>query len=186
MGKYHIELTDEEQELVDAITLRMPLFGENQSDSHSIYLANKRPIVALLKSLNKRGAIPEVRLKYWDDPDYNTDHRFKVSNKGLFERNGCMGQDIYTDPHFLPYLRYFLFGAELPDSVIVEFEKKVGNPNWLTSGDILPIGKFARKLVRQHDLDRRRAPEEFFKLCLDMGITLSYAESVMDSVKKAR
>ena len=88
----------------------------------------------------------------------------------MFERNGCTGQEIYTHPHFIPYLRYFLFGADLPDAVIAKFEEKVGNPDWVTSGDIVPIGKCARDLARQYRLDQADTPEEFFRLCLDMGL----------------
>ena len=104
----------------------------------------------------------------------------------MFERNGCTGQEIYTHPHFIPYLRYFLFGADLPDAVIPEFEERVGNLRWVTSGDIVPIGKSARDFARQHQLDRAHASEEFFKLCLDRGLGLSTAASVMHSVKQLR
>ena len=116
----------------------------------------------------ERDAIPEERLNYWTDPDYNTG-QLKASNKGVFERNGCTGQEIYTHPHFIPYLRYFLFGADLPDAVIAKFEEKVGNPCRVTSSDIVPVSKCARAHARQHSLDRAHAGEEFFKLCLDMG-----------------
>jgi len=131
------------------------------------------------------GAVPEVRLSYWNDPNYRTG-RVKGSRKGLFERNGCTGSDIYTHPHFLEHLRYFLFGTELPDPVVKEFEEKVGNPEWVSSSDIVPIGKAARELTRRYRLDIANAPEEFFKLCLDMGLGLSTAESVMRSVKQVR
>lgn len=183
MKKYHIELTEEEKALVEAIDFRVS--HPKHDEGHAAYQANKHPILVLLKSLDARGAIPQERLNYWNDPTYNTG-RLKASNKGMFERNGCTGQDIYTHPHFIPYLRYFLFGAELPEVVIAAFEGKVGNPDWVTSSDIVPIGKCARDLARQHRLDRAHAPEEFFKLCLDMGLGLSTAVSVMRAVKQLR
>lgn len=139
----------------------------------------------LLQSLAERDAIPSQRLKYWDDPAYNTGGT-KVSHKGVFERNGCHGEEIYTHPHFIPFLRYFLFGAELPDATKAAFEDKVGNPEWVTSSDIVPIGTFARNLTRNHGLNKRDAPEEFFKLCLDVGLPLSTAESVRRSVMQVR
>ncbi|MDE1997176.1 MAG: hypothetical protein KGI75_32050, partial [Rhizobiaceae bacterium] len=77
-------------------------------------------------------------------------------------------------------------GSELPDDVISAFEAKVGNPEWVSSSDIVPIGKAARDLTRRYRLDTADAPEEFFKLCLDMGLGLSTAESVMRSVKQVR
>ena len=183
MKKYHIELTDEEKALVKDIDLRVS--HRNHPERNAAYEENKRPILALLESLSKRNAIPKERINYWTDPDYNKG-RHNVSKKGVFERNGCTGQEIYTHPHFIPYLRYFLFGADLPDAVITEFEEKVGNPDWVTSSDIVPIGKCARALTRQHSLDRDHAAEEFFKLCLDMGLGRGTANSVMRSVKQLR
>ena len=105
MEKYHIELTDEEEALVDAVDLRVS--HPDRDEAYAAYEVNKQPILALLESLRERGAIPEEGLNYWNRPDYNTDRRLKVSNKGMFERNGCTGQEIYTHPHFIPYLRYF-------------------------------------------------------------------------------
>jgi len=143
--KYVIELTEEEAALVEAIDLRVS--HPDHDEGHAAYQANKRPILALLESLNARGAIPQERLNYWNDAAYSTG-RLSASNKGVFERNGCTGDDIYTHPHFIPYLRYFLFGADLPDAAITAFESKVDNPDWITSSDIVPIGKYVRDLAR--------------------------------------
>ena len=183
MKKYHIKVTDEEKVLVEAIDLR--LSHRNHLERHAAHEANKRPILALLKSLFEREAIPEERLRYWKDPAYNTGSR-KASHRDVFERNGCTGWEIFAHPHFLPYLRFFLFGADLPDAVIAKFAEKVGNPQGVTSSDIVPIIKFARALAREYRLDQVRASEEFFKLCLDMGLDRSTAISVMRSVKKLR
>ena len=184
MNRYHIELTSDESALVQAIDFRRR--HRNHGEARAAYLANRRPILALLKSLSERDAIPMQRLKYWNDPDYIPDRRLKTSHKGLFERNGRVGDEIYTHAHFLPYLRYFLFGADLPHSAIENFERKVGNPDWITSGDIIPIGGCARDLARRHKLDNVHASEEFYKLCLDMGLQRYIARSVMNSVKKLR
>jgi len=183
MEKYHIKLTQTEAVTLAKIDLRES--HRNHDEGHAAYKANAQPILALLQSLNDRCAVPQERLNYWNDPRYHQG-RIKASRKGLFERNGCKGADIYTHPHFIRHLRYFLFGADLPDDVITAFEEKVGNPQWVSSSDIVPIGKCARDLTRQHRLDKTDAPEEFFKLCLDMGLGLTTAESVMRSVKQIR
>ena len=183
MEKYHIKLTETERGLVEAINLRTSEL--TQDKKRAACEVNKGPILALLKSLGERGAIPKVRQKYWNDPDYNAG-RVKASHRGVFERKGRTGQEIYTHPHFLPYLRYFLFGADLPDVVIAKFEEKVGNPDDVTSSDILPINGCARDLARQHQLERAHAAEEFFKLCLDIGLDLGTATSVRRSVKQLR
>ncbi len=183
MEKYHIPLTDSETATLAAIDLRR--FHDNHDEGRAAYLNNQEPILALLRSLADRDAIPEVRLKYWNDPDYYQG-RLKTSRRGVFERNGCHGTDIFIHPSFIYHLRYFLFGAELPDTVITAFEAKVGNPEWVSSSDIVPIGKCARDLTRQYRLPVSDAPDEFFKLCLDMGLGLRTAESVMRSVKQIR
>jgi hypothetical protein len=177
MEKYHIALTAEEQATLAQIELHKM--------DHAIYLANKKPILALVASLRKREAVPAHRLRYWVDPDYRSG-RLKTSHRGLFERHGRQGDEIYTNPSFIPYLRYFLFGPDLPDTVIEGFIDQVGEPDWVSSGDIAPMRKCARKLVREHGIEKHRASDEFFKLCLEMGLDLSYAEAVRDDVKGMR
>ena len=83
-------------------------------------------------------------------------------------------------------MRYFLFGAALPDEVITAFEAGVGGPAWVSSSDIVSIGKLARDLTRRHGLDKSSAADEFFKLCLDMGLGLSTAHSVLHVVRQIR
>ena len=183
-GKYVTTLTDDEKTFVDAIDLRMwPPFGTEHQESCK---ANEMPILALMSSLVQRGVIPEQRWKYWSDPKYRVGGSGKNAPKGVFEKNGCPDGEAYIHPHFIPYLRYFLFGAYLPSAVIEEFEEKVGNPGWVTSGDILPLGKVARDLTRQYSLPRDEAALEFYKLCLDIGLDQGTARSVRDSVIKIR
>ena len=182
--KYAIALNGDEQALVDAIDFRMSLWEDEHRDGHQVYLENKTPILALMSSLIGRGGIPEQRWRFWADPEYRVDRSIKNSPKGVFERNGNVGEEAYVHPHFIKYLRYFLFGAYLPSGVIEAFEKGVGNPEWVTSGDIVPIGELARKLTRQHSLYRDGAALEFYKLCLDMGLSQWIARSVRDSVMK--
>lgn len=183
MDKYHIQLTEEEQTLVAKIDLRGK--HPNHNEGHAAYLQNKDPILTLLKSLSARQAVPQARLNWWNDPQYHPG-QIKSSRKGLFERNGNHGSEIYTNPHFIPYLRYFLYGPDLPDGVIDRFEAQVGNPDYFTSGDVIPLGKTARDLTRQHRLDKHHAAGEFFKLCLDIGLAVDIADSVRRDVMQIR
>lgn len=178
MEKYHVSLTGDEQMALAKIDLH------NMGD-HVTYLANKQPILTLVALLNARKAIPEHRLRYWSDPEYHAG-RVKDSHRGLFERNGTRGDEIFVHPHFLPYLRYFLYGPDLPDRAIEMFAEQLGNPEWFTSGDIDPLCKCARSLVRQLHLDKNNAAEEFFKLCLEIGLDPLYAQSVRKSVRDLR
>lgn len=177
-NKYHLELMSDEADHLAKIDFSNKL-------GHDAFLSNQDPILALLKSLGDRNAIPKHRLNYWSDPDYNTG-RLKQSHQGVFERNGCIGRDIYTHPHFLQFLRYFLFGPDLPEGLMTRFEDEVSGYGPITSGDIMPMCKYARQLTREYGLEPHDAAEEFFKLCLEIDVDLSTAYSVEKSVKSVR
>ena len=186
MEKYHIDLTDEEQALVERIQLSVPRFADVQK----IYEANEQSVVALSRSLFGRGAIPEQRLKYCNDSEYNTGGRKRVSRKDAFERNGTEGDEMYAHLHFLPHLRYFLFGAELPDELIEMFEHGLEEkhilPEWFTSGDYSPTWKLARIAIREYGLERNKVADEFYKLCLDVGLGPYAAQTTRRDVKRIK
>lgn len=180
--RYHIEFTEMDSSLVNRID-----FGEDGShdDRHAAYLSNQEPILELLASLSGRGAVPPQRLSYWNDPAYQPG-RLKASRKQLFERHNDDAAEIYTHPHFIKHLRYILFGADLPEAVMRSFEAEVGNPEWVSFGDALELGKFARSLVRQHRLKPADACEEFFKLSLDLGLSVDEALRIRRTVMETR
>ena len=187
MEKYHINLISEEQALVDELDFEV--------GSHEAYLANRKPIVALMRSLIKRKAIPECRWKHWVDPKYNLKGNVKKSNKELFEENGNRGDEVYEDPHFLAfYLRYMLYGPNLPDGIIERFENELENksirPEWFTSGDYDHVWKTVRKLtriaIREYNLRKHSVADEFYKLILDMGFSESVADSARQQVMKIK
>src|SRR5260370_25677021 len=78
----------------------------------------------LMASLIKRNAIPNHRVQYFTNPDYHFGST-KGAYKDVFERNGTKGREIFEHPHFLKFLRYFLFGASLPEDAIREFAERV-------------------------------------------------------------
>jgi hypothetical protein len=114
----------------------------------------------------------------------NTGGRGK-SRQQVFESNGTAGDDIFRHPHFLPYLKYFLFGPDLPHETIDCFRQAVADCGNITSGDIGPLCELARSLARQQGAERDLA-EEFFKLALECGLDSSDAREVRDSVKRIR
>jgi len=138
-----------------------------------------------MRSLISRKAIPEVRTKYFTDPEFNVGGRGR-SRADIFEKNGTCGEDIFRHTHFLKYLHYFLYGPDLPAEVAGAFRKKVFDIGFVTSSDIVPLGAFARQLTRTNRLDGGHAAEEFFKLALDCGLELYEARSIRDSVKTLR
>ena len=66
------------------------------------------------------------------------------------------------------------------------FEAQVGDPEWVTYGDALELGKFARSLVRQNGLVPREACEEFFKLSLDLGLSADESLRIRRTVVETR
>src|SRR5690242_17226683 len=96
-----IELTKREQELFGQIRFH--------SNRHEDLRASIMPMVALSESLLKRGAIPEVRLLYFTDPERNPGGRGK-SRQDVFRKNGTSGPEVFAHPHFMPYLEYFVCG----------------------------------------------------------------------------
>lgn len=183
MSKYRLSLTAEEETLFRQIDLSVS--HGNHDEQRAAYLGNQKPILALIKSLNERDGIPEHRIRYWADPDYNPG-RIKSSRKGLFERNGNQGDEIYTHPSFVRHLRYLLLGSELPAHISEAFERKTGNPEWVNSSDAIDLGKYARKLVRENNMVGSEAAGEFFKLALDIGLSLNEALIILESVKQVR
>ncbi|QIG92150.1 hypothetical protein [Bradyrhizobium sp. 6(2017)] len=182
MEKFHIALTDDEAALLSQIDLRDQL--PPGTDGHAVYQSNRKPIIALLTSLTERNAIPEHRIRYFTDPDYKQG-RIKGSRKELFERNGNDGAEIYEHPNFKQYLRYFLFGPELPDRAIVEFEEEIGDPKWVSGSDAIALAKKAVKIARAYQIQKHEAADNFFKLALDMGINFSQADQMQGIIRRS-
>jgi hypothetical protein len=177
-----IELNENEKDLISRIDFN-PTRGPHNSDSW-------RPMAdamsELMRSLLQRNAIPEQRKKFFTDPAYNIGGH-GLSRFQVFEKNGTHGDAIFRHGNFLKYLHYFLFGPELPKTVIEDFQAKAadcGTP--FTSGDSLTVADFARKLTRSHGLAGPHAAEEFYKLALDCGLDSDDARTIRDSVQKVR
>lgn len=182
MNKHHIPLTVEEQGMVDKIDLRIDI--PHHEDGHAKYLVNRELIPPLLKSLADRSAIPAARLAYWNDPKLRSG-RMKGSHRDIFARNGSKGREAYTHPHFVPFLRYFLFGADLPAAVIAEFETKIGDPKWFGGSDIIGLVKETRAIVRRYNLRHFSHSDEFHKLAIDNGLRPHDAEAVRKAAVEA-
>lgn len=172
-----IVLAQEEALLLSQIT-----FGEL---NHATAARNGDNVAKLIDKLVAREAIPEVRRKYFTDPHYSGGPRGK-SKQGMFEGDGTRGRDIFRHPHFLEYLHYFLFGAKLPPVVITAFVSKVEDCGNVTSGDVDPLCKLAKQLVRANHLNPHEAFEEFYRLALDCDLSPDYADFVRRAVRDIR
>ncbi|MBS4003883.1 MAG: hypothetical protein KGZ91_10960 [Afipia sp.] len=149
------------------------------------YKRNSEVAAALTKSLLARKAVPEQRMKYFTDPAYKPG-RLKGSHRDLFHRNNNTDEEMIRHVHFLPYLYYFIFGPKLPESAKGRFREQVRRCGQVSSGDAIPLAKFARAETRAMGLVPHEAAEEYFKLALDCGLWISYALHIRDYVNKTR
>jgi hypothetical protein len=170
-------LTKEERDHFEKIN-----FGWTDNDQ---LLSSLAPMAALSELLLHRGAIPEVRLRYFNDPACNPGGRGK-SRQEIFERNGTIGDEILEHPHFLPYLEYFVLGPNLPSTVILQFKEMAKCSGYLTAGDINDLAPSARATVRSGRLNPPQAADEFFKLAMECGAMPSSAEIIRHSIRQVR
>lgn len=173
-----IELTDEEQALVDQIEL-----DQTKVRDHEQWKTNSDLAFSLITSLLKRKAVPEHRLRYFTDPVYNRGDHGK-SRKDRFLANSKTIDTMFRHNNFLAYIRYFIYGPNLPESLIASFGKAVEACGNVTSGDIDPLRTRARALARQYGLNRADA-DEFYKLALET-MEYFYADSIRDAVKHVK
>lgn len=176
-----IELTPAEQKLAEQIVfdvLQKPLEYEQT-------LENGERAAALANSLMKRKAIPEERLRYFTDPEYNPGPG-KASRFERFRNNAGGTDEVLRHPHFLPYLHYFIYGADLPTALKQELQQKAED-RWVKPGE---VAKIAQQLVRKYNLERHpmnyRLKEVFYQLALDSGCTEGTARSVREAVMKVK
>ena len=139
----------------------------------------------LSMSLLDRGAIPDVRLLYFTNPECNPVGRGK-SWQDIFEGNGTVGDEILRHPGFLRFLEYFIFGPNLPRETIIAFREATRYTGHFSRSDMQALLPAAKELVRSNRMDNAMAAEEFHKLALECGAIPSTAESLRDSIRKMR
>jgi len=138
----------------------------------------------LVTSLLERNAVPEVRLCLFCDPEYA--EKGNRSPQQIFESNGTAGNALYRHPHFIPYLRHFIGGPNLPKDVI-EGLCAILNEDRGTSGMVMDQWcKHARASVRSHGLNKSRAATEFFRLGVEIGMPVDDARTLRDAARSAR
>lgn len=174
-----ISLTADEQVLVDQIE-----FDALSLRDHAHWLKNADLVSRLTKCLLERGGIPSQRLGWFTNPDLNFG-RLKGSRESNFRRNTPDREEMIRHPHFLKFLRYFIFGADLPHDLREEFAKRVADCYHVNGSDALELGDWARGEVRKRRMDGPRSAEEFHKLALDCGIHAMWVGTIYDRVKIA-
>lgn len=176
-----IQLTDEEKALARDVQWNMAVLVTEDFVARTAALEQ---MGRLTESLLRRKAIPTVRLDFFAKPKMNVGGHGK-SRAEVFERNGTHGKEAFRHPHFAQYLRYFIFGPDLPEVTIAGFQKIVDD-GLGTSGMVLEqLAAFVRSEIRQKRLDRRQAAEEFFKLAHEIGRP-DLAENVRSAAMSVR
>ncbi|MDM0077466.1 hypothetical protein QTH90_23875 [Variovorax sp. J2P1-59] len=171
-----IELTNAERVLLDQIDF------SGQTNDRDRVLRSCTASAQLMRRLIERKAIPERRSRIFLEPEWG--YRGE-SWRDLFVERGDPGDDIFEHPSFLQYLRFLIHGSDLPDTVIEAMREQVGDPKYFSLGDTLQTGKLARKLARNHGLDKRHA-DAFMHLCADLGLTYDCADAVRRAVMEVR
>ncbi|WP_320820939.1 hypothetical protein [Thalassolituus sp.] len=177
MKEPDIDLTEEERLLLSHIAFNWA--------NHEELRGSLKPMGELAACLLERGAIPAIRICYFNDASFNPGGRGK-SREDVFEKNGTSGENILCHPHFLKHFKYFLFGPELPTSVIEKFQNEASCSGHLTCGDINELTPYARSCVRKYNLVPHDAADEFYKLSIECGAIPSSAAIIRSSVRAVK
>ena len=176
-----VKLNKKEQAFFDAICWNLDELGRKDYENRVDCLET---MGQLAESLLKRKSIPRVRVEWFADPKLNAGGRGK-SRRGVFEKNGTSGRDIFRHGNFMEYLRYFIHGPDLPKETIRGFCKIIEDDAG-TSGMVLKqIQAYVRKEVRDKRLDPGHAAEEFFKLAHEIA-NPNLADSVRSAAKSLK
>jgi hypothetical protein len=130
------------------------------------------------------GKIPEARRKWFVDPEYNTSGS-GLSRAEVMERNNGSIDMCLRHTHFLPVLKYFVSGPDLPEDAILSFKNRHDECHGVTSGDVEMLIQCARTEVLRYRLDPKKACEEYFKLSIELG-TCSYEKEIRTAIKQMR
>lgn len=179
-SKYTIALNAQEQELLHQIA-----FDAQTCTPYEERLTIFSRAGELTERLLERNAIPVHRLDWFTKPEHFIGGHGS-SREQWFRRNAQPGTVIFRHPHFLKYLHYFIYGPDLPERVMSAFAAEVEDCDMITSGDILPLAKFARQQARTRGLDAKSGCEEFYKLALELGLDADQARTIRNQVRTAR
>ena len=177
-----IELTEAEQELASRIVFDQEKYVRLESAQA---IENGELAATLMQSLMDRKAIPANRVRYFAAPDYNPSNS-KASRADLFLRNARTVAAMYRHGHFLPYLRYFVYGADLPDAVKEAFLAKAQD-HFVTMEQLVQLARcHVRNLRPARSQQDYKLPDTFYQLALDCGCEEWDARAVRDAVMRVK
>lgn len=171
-----VELTEEEQKLYeDIISLDI-------SEDYEKRVRKLDSLQLLTKSLLDRKAIPEQRIRFFTDKDFQFGGT-KKSRKEVFESNGTKGQEIFKHPHFIKYLKYFVEGANLnlhlTKSILEIYSKCHYSDDAIN--EIYNLLK-SNSLIPKDKSSRQELADEIFKLLVDLKIEPNYCHQIRKKI----
>jgi hypothetical protein len=176
-----IDLTEAEQELASKIVFDL----DNARLEYEQAIENGELTATLMESLMDRKAIPENRPRYFVEPNYNPNNS-KASRSDLFLRNAKTFERMYRHPHFVRYLRYFVYGADLPLAIKEAFSAKAED-HFVDTQQLVKLARDqARELRSTHLPKDYRLPDAFYQLALDCGRHEWDARSIREAVMKVK
>jgi len=130
-----------------------------------------------------RGALPEHRLDYLNNPDHGGPSGVSVIQK--FAEEGLSGEALHRDVRFLKYLRYLLCGPHLPQPIVKSFITEVENRT--SDGEV----DNRRVLLKVRELARKsRSPstcaEDFYMLALECNLDQMLARDIRRVVARMK
>lgn len=172
-----IELTQQERLIWQRLAAHR--FETSEFELNKVALSDQK---WLIQELLKRDIIPEQRLRYFIDPEYNAS-KSKMSHQQIFERNGTKGEEVFDHPHFRKYLSFFIEGADLPATMKELLDERF---------ELTQSEDFA-DLVYQYVLTNKKnleiisgwdCAEEIYKYLIDKGVVLWKAQQIRQKVKQ--
>ena len=164
----NVDLTSDEKNLFDQIDFTGREYCAEQAHK-------------LAKSLFERDAIPAIRLEYFTSPQYNIQGRGESRLKN-WERKNLNKDEIFKHPHFIKYLQYFIKGPNISPEHIYKFEELVKKLEPITSGDTNDLCSLAKKQAKSSGKNTKDEAEEYYKLCLELGIYEGTARDIRKAV----
>jgi hypothetical protein len=156
-----IELTQAEatlyKKLIQKNRIQDSLIDENLSEI----------MMYLFILIQRRNAIPEIRMVIFTDPDY-AEHK-KNSPKKYFENKGLYGSNMLRHPDFLQYLKYFISGPDLPKKFIARFCESLEKESELGFKISQGFLKTLQISIRRFNLSIHQCSTEVFRLALEIG-----------------
>ncbi len=175
-----LELTQQENDLLQNIKS----FTIDLNEEHNKRLLKLENCFLLTQSLIERKALPEHRISYFISAEYRLSDT-RSSRMEVFESNGTSGEAIFRHPHFLKYLKYFIYGADLP--VAFKQQVKIIKEETFYHSDFVEQATPIIRIYYNANINkanRKAFAEEIFKLSLDLGLDLTHSAQLRNKVMK--